>query len=96
VYAAAVAGIGIAVGGLAGAAAAAPAAWGFVGATLLVDMLAPALGAPDCVHQLALTAHLGRPMVGEWDAAGIAACAVLAAGGVALGSWGMRRRDVGY
>jgi hypothetical protein len=27
--------------------------------------------------------------------AGIAACVVLAAGGLALGGWGMRRRDIG-
>lgn len=54
----------------------------------------PALKLPDWVHQLALTAHMGQPMVGNWDAAGVAACLVLAAAGLAVGRWGMRRRDV--
>jgi hypothetical protein len=46
------------------------------------------------VHQLALTAHLGQPMLGEWDPVGIVACAVLAIGGILLGAWGIARRDV--
>ena len=37
-------------------------------ATYLIDLIAPALQLPDWVHQLALTAHLGQPMVGHWDA----------------------------
>ena len=60
----------------------------------LIDLIAPALKLPDWVHQLALTAHLGQPMVGVWDAAGIAACIVLAVGGLALAGFGMRSRDV--
>jgi hypothetical protein len=47
------------------------------------------------VQQLALTAHLGEPMVGRWDVAGLAACLVLAVGGLVVGAWGMSRRDVG-
>ena len=30
---------------------------------------------PDWLHQLALTAHFGKPMVGEWDMVGVVACA---------------------
>jgi putative exporter of polyketide antibiotics len=63
-------------------------------ATYLVDLLAPALKLPDWVHQLALTAHMGQPMVGSWDVGGVVACLALAACGVALGAWGMTRRDV--
>jgi putative exporter of polyketide antibiotics len=65
-----------------------------VTATFLLDLLAPPLRLPDWVHQLALTAHMGKPMIGSWDPAGIVACLVIAVGGVALGAWGMTRRDV--
>jgi hypothetical protein len=34
-------------------------------------------------------------MVGAWDGAGIVVCLVLAIGGLAVGAWGMSRRDVG-
>jgi hypothetical protein len=33
-------------------------------------------------------------MVGQWDVAGVVACAAIAVGGVLLGAWGMARRDV--
>jgi hypothetical protein len=33
--------------------------------------------------------------VGAWDGAGIIACLALAVGGLAVGAWGMGRRDVG-
>jgi hypothetical protein len=33
-------------------------------------------------------------MLGVWDPAGIVSCLVLAFGGLALSSWGLRRRDV--
>ena len=93
-YAAAVAGVGFAVGGLVRTSIAAEAVALVVTVTFLVDLVAPPLRLPDWVHQLALTAHMGQPMVGAWDVAGIVACLVLAAGGPALGGWGMRRRDV--
>jgi ABC-2 type transport system permease protein len=93
-YAAAVAGIGLAVGGLVGTAAAAATVAVVVAATYLIDLLAPALDLPDWVHRLALTAHLGQPMVGTWDAAGVAACLVLAVGGLLLGAEGLARRDL--
>jgi len=63
-------------------------------ATYLVDLLAPPLNLPDWVHQFALTSHLGQPMVGQWDPVGVIACAVLAVGGIAVGAWGIGRRDV--
>jgi hypothetical protein len=52
------------------------------------------LGVPDAVHQLALSSHMGQPMLGSWDVVGIVACGVLAAGGTALGTWGFARRDL--
>jgi ABC-2 type transport system permease protein len=93
-YAAAAAGVGFAVGGLLRNTIAGEITAVFVIATFLVDFLAPALNIPDWVHELALTSHLGQTMVGNWDAAGLVACVVLAAGGLLLGAWGMTRRDV--
>jgi ABC-2 type transport system permease protein len=93
-YAAAIAGVGIAVGGLWRTSLAAEIAALLVVATYLIDLIAPPLKLPDWVHQLALTAHIGQPMVGAWDPVGIVACLVIAVGGVLLGAWGMARRDV--
>jgi ABC-2 type transport system permease protein len=93
-YAAAIVGVGVAVGGLWRTSLAAEIAALVVVATYLVDLVAPPLKLPDWLHQLALTAHLGQPMVGAWDPIGIVACLVIAVGGVLLGAWGMGRRDV--
>lgn len=93
-YAAALAGVGFAIGGLFRTSIAAEIVAIVVTVTFLIDLIAPPLKLPDWVHQLAITAHLGQPMVGKWDIAGIAICVVLAAGGLVLGGWGMRRRDV--
>jgi ABC-2 type transport system permease protein len=93
-YAAAVIGVGFAVGGLWRTSLAGEIAAVLVVATYLIDLLAPPLNLPDWVHQLALTSHMGQPMVGAWDPVGIVACLAIAIGGVALGAAGMRRRDV--
>jgi ABC-2 type transport system permease protein len=93
-YAAAIVGVGVAVGGLWRTSLAAEIAALVVVVTYLVDLLAPPLNLPDWVHQLALTAHLGQPMIGQWNLAGVAACVIIAAGGILLGAWGMSRRDV--
>jgi ABC-2 type transport system permease protein len=93
-YAAALAGVGFAIGGWFRTSIAGEAVAAIVIVTYLIDLLAPALRLPGWFHQLALTAHLGQPMVGSWDWAGIAACVLLAAGGLVVGSWGMARRDV--
>lgn len=94
-YALALAGIGITFGGIVGTSFAAEVVAAVVIVTFLIDLLAPALQLPDWMHQLALTAHLGQPMVGTWDWPGMIACLVIAAGGVLLGAWGVGRRDVG-
>jgi ABC-2 type transport system permease protein len=93
-FASAMAGIGFAVGGVFRASIAAWVVVAVVAATYLIDLIIPALGLPDDVRQIALTAHLGRPMVGEWDWAGVVACVVLALGGLGTGAWGLNRRDV--
>jgi len=93
-YAAALAGVGIAVGGLIGPAFAAPTVVGLTLVTWLVDLIGGDLGIPDWIHQLALSTHMGQPMVGVWNATGIVACLVLAAGGLAIGTLAFTRRDL--
>jgi ABC-2 type transport system permease protein len=93
-YAAALIGIGVAIGGVWRTSLAAEIVAVLVIATYLLDLLAPPLNLPDWVHQLALTAHFGTPMLGQWDPVGVVACLALAIGGTILGAWGIRRRDV--
>jgi ABC-2 type transport system permease protein len=93
-FAAAMIGVGFAVGGLWRTSLAAEITALVVVATYLIDLLAPALQLPDWVHQLALTAHMGQPMTGAWDPAGVVACIVIAVVGIGLGAWGFARRDV--
>jgi ABC-2 type transport system permease protein len=94
IYAMAIVGIGFAIGGLWRTSIAAEIAAVVVIVTYLIDLLAPPLKAPDWFHQLALTTHLGQPMVGIWDPAGVVACVVIGVGGILVGAWGMRWRDV--
>ncbi len=94
-YGAAIVGVGVAIGGLWRTSLAAEIAALFVVATFLLDLLAPPLGLPDWVHQLALTAHVGQPMIGQWDPVGVVLCLVIAIGGIAIGAWGVGRRDIG-
>ena len=95
IYGAALVGLGSAVGGLFGPSFAGWTVAAIAIGIFLVDVLGPTLGLPDWLQQLALTNHVGEPMLGTWDLGGIAACLVLAVGGLALGAWGFRRRDVG-
>ena len=93
-YAAALGGVGVAIGGLFRASWAGPAVALITIVTWFIDIIAPALKLPDFVHQLALTSHYGFTMLGQWDPVGIVASVVLAVGGVALGAWGFKRRDL--
>ncbi len=93
-YALALAGIGLAVGGLLGTGFAGEAVAAVVIVTFLLDLLVPALELPDWIRQLALTSHLGQPMVGIWDWPGMIGCVVIAGAGLVIGAWGMGRRDV--
>jgi ABC-2 type transport system permease protein len=88
-------GIGFAAGGLVRSSLAAPVAAFVVIATFVLDTLGTALDLPDAVLDLSIYRHLGQPMVGTYDAAGIVAALVMAVGGVLVGAWGLQRRDVG-
>jgi ABC-2 type transport system permease protein len=94
-YGLALAGVGVAAGGILRASIAAPLVLVLTIGMFLLDLLAPALRLPDWVGNLALTSHLGQPMVGDWALPGIGLCVALAVGGLAAGAWGMARRDVG-
>jgi ABC-2 type transport system permease protein len=94
-YGAALAGIGIAFGGVLGARSAAAITAGLAIGFYLLDSLGTALRLPDELVSLALSRHLGRPMLGTYDAFGMVACCVLAVGGVVVAAWGLNRRDLG-
>lgn len=93
-YAAALTGIGLAVGGVLGARFAATVTVVFVIVTWFVQLLGPLLGLPEVVRQLALTSHYGQPMVGVWDPVGVVVSLAIAVGGLAMGAWGFARRDL--
>jgi ABC-2 type transport system permease protein len=94
-FGAALAGIGIAVGGLTRPGLAAVTVIGLTIGFYLLDFLGAALNLPEAVTWFSLSNHLGQPVLGEWDVPGMIACAVLAVGGVIVGAWGLSRRDVG-
>jgi ABC-2 type transport system permease protein len=93
-YAAALAGIGVAVGGVFRTSLAAPFVAVFVIVTWFIGFLGPALGLPDVVHELSLTSHYGFTMLGQWDWVGVVVSLGLAVGGVLVGAWGFARRDL--
>jgi ABC-2 type transport system permease protein len=92
---AAFAGVGLAVGGLVRSSLAAGVTGVLVIATLLIDTLGPALKLPDPILQLSLYRHMGHPIAGVFDPAGIVVAVVMVVGGVALCAYGLTRRDVG-
>jgi ABC-2 type transport system permease protein len=93
-YGLAWAGVGLAAGGLFRSSLAAPVVIVLTVGSFLIELFATALKLPDWVAELALASHYGRPLVGVWDPVGVVASLVLAFGGLALGAWGMARRDV--
>ncbi len=93
-YGTAVAGIGLAAGGLFRPSIAAPTVIVVVVGMLLIDILAPILELPDWVTNLSLAHHYGEPMIGSWDPIGIIASLALAIGGLLIGAWGFSRRDL--
>jgi ABC-2 type transport system permease protein len=94
-YGAALVGIGLAVAGLLRPGLGATVAGGLGVTFYLIDTLGAALNLPDAVLDLSLTRHLGQPMAGVVDGAGIVACVALAVGGIVVGAMGLRSRDVG-
>jgi ABC-2 type transport system permease protein len=93
-YCAALAGVGLAVGGLFRAGIAAVVAGGVGLAFYLLDVLGAALQLPEAVLDLSLTQHLGMPMAGVFDGVGVAVCLALAIGGVIVAALGLGRRDI--
>ena len=93
-YGLAWAGVGLGVGGLVRSSLAAPTVIILTVGSFLIELFATALKLPDWVAGLALASHYGRPLVGIWDPVGIVASLVLAFGGLAVGAWGLTRRDV--
>ena len=93
-YAAAVAGIGFAVGGVVRADLAAPAAGAAVIASYLLELIGTILQLPDAILQLSLNHHFGQPMAGRWDEGGVILFAALAVGGLLVGTIGFVRRDL--
>jgi putative exporter of polyketide antibiotics len=94
-YAAALAGVGLAVGGLVRPSLAGPVTVGLGLGFYLFELIGSILRLPDQVLDFALNRHLGQPIIGVYDWPGLLACTVLAFGGLAVGALGLRRRDIG-
>jgi ABC-2 type transport system permease protein len=89
------AGVGVAAGGFVRASLAAPIAAIVVIVTFILDTLGTALDLPEPILELSIYKHLGQPMTGTYDAAGIIAAVVLLIAGLLIGAWGLQRRDIG-
>jgi len=87
--------IGLAAGGLFRSSLAPGVTAAIVIATFLVDTLGAALKLPDAVLELSLYKHLGQPMAGVFDPVGLVAAAAMIAGGLAVCTVGLTRRDIG-
>ncbi len=94
VYAAALVGLGLAVGGLFGSRYATPVVVLYVFGAWFVQLFGEVLHLPQIVQELALTTHLGQTMVGVWDWPGTAAALLIAVAGIGIGAWGVARRDL--
>ncbi len=94
-YAGALAGIGLAVGGLVRAEVAAVVVGLLAIGFYLLDLIGSILRLPEQVLDVALNRHLGRPIIGAWDELGLLLLGILIVGGLALGALGLRRRDIG-
>jgi ABC-2 type transport system permease protein len=93
-YGAALIGIGVAVGGVVGTRFAAPVIVVIVLLTWFAQLVGPLLGLPEFVQNLALTNHIGQPMVGMWDWGGVALLLGIAVLGIAVGAVALKRRDL--
>jgi ABC-type transport system involved in multi-copper enzyme maturation permease subunit len=94
-YGMALAGIGLAVGGLVRPSLAGPVVLVVALGSYLFNLVGTILKWPATLLDLALNRHLGRPMIGDIDEAGMVLMVAIALGGVVLSAIGMRRRDVG-
>jgi len=93
-YGLALAGVGVAVAGVFRPGLGAAVIVAVTILSFLDEILAVALKLPAWVADLALSTHYGKPFLGDWDAVGIVASLALAFGGLLVGAWGLRRRDI--
>lgn len=94
-YAMSLAGVGLAIGGLVRPSLAGPLTLILGLGFYIYDLVGTILELPSEVLDVALTRHLGRPMIGEYDGPGMLLLGAIAVGGVLLCAAGMRRRDIG-
>jgi len=93
-YGLALAGIGVAVAGVVRPSLGAAVIVAVTVFMFLDRVIAVALNLPDWVAGLALSSHYGEPFLGHWDAAGVWVSIALAIGGLAVGAFGLARRDI--
>jgi putative exporter of polyketide antibiotics len=93
-YGAALVGVGLLVAGAGRPSLAAPAVAAFTFAFYLINLLGELLNLPPELLELSLTRHLGQPMIGQFDLAGLLASAALAVGGLVAGMILFERRDL--
>lgn len=94
IYAAALVGVGLAVGGLVSPSLAGGVVAAYVVGAFLLVFIGQALELPNWLLDLSLARHLGQPFLGDADLVGLLACLLLAVGGLLVGAWGFVRRDV--
>jgi ABC-2 type transport system permease protein len=94
-YGMTLAAIGLAVGGLIRPSLAAPVTLVLGLAFFLLDLIGSVLHLPDWILALALNRHLGMPIVGNFDPAGILACVGITIAGIAICAGGVEKRDIG-
>jgi ABC-2 type transport system permease protein len=93
-YVGALVGFGLAVGGLVSPTLAGAVVGLYVVTAFVLELVGGALDLPGWLLDLSLARHLGQPFIGRLDLLGAAVCVALAAGGLALGAWGLVRRDL--
>ncbi|TAJ99205.1 MAG: hypothetical protein EPO36_13010 [Chloroflexota bacterium] len=94
-YGMALAGIGLAVGGLVRPGHAGPVTLAVGLGSYIFNLVGTILEWPDAILDIAPQRHLGQPMLGNIDEAGLLILGTLAVGGVVLCALGIRRRDIG-
>jgi ABC-2 type transport system permease protein len=93
-YAAGLAGVGLAVGGLVSPRFGGLVVGLYVMGAFLLEFVGAPLDLPEAILDLSLARHIGQPMIGTFDPVGMAFCALLAVGGLIACAVGFRRRDL--
>ena len=93
-YGMAVASVGLAVGGLGRPGLAAGATALVAIGSYLLSLLGNFLGLPEWIVDLSLNEHVGTPLAGNFDVAGLGIMGGLVVLGIAVGAWRFRTRDL--